>query len=71
MISDVEAHEGAVWALAARLDGQGIVSGAADKRVKFWDFTVRSPFSPFHSNLGDAVVFLLTNSVCVLSGRII
>lgn len=34
----MEAHEGAVWSMALRPDKRGIVSGSADKSVKFWDF---------------------------------
>lgn len=40
MTLDVEAHEGAVWSIAVRPDGRGLMSGGADKIVKFWDFTV-------------------------------
>eukprot|EP01041_Mallomonas_annulata_P006461 gene6461-13054_t len=40
MVLEVEAHEGAVWSLAVRPDGRGMMSGGADKMVKFWDFTV-------------------------------
>jgi U3 small nucleolar RNA-associated protein 12 len=34
------AHEGAVWSIAVRPDGRGLVTGGADKCVKFWDFDV-------------------------------
>lgn len=35
------AHAGAVWAIQLRPNGQGFVSGSADKSVKFWDFVVK------------------------------
>ena len=37
---DIDAHKGALWALAVRADGKGLMTGAADKYVRFWDFTV-------------------------------
>ena len=40
LVLDLAAHEGAVWSLAVRPDGKGVMSGGADKVVKFWDFTV-------------------------------
>lgn len=33
---DADAHEGAVWSVAALPDNSGFVSGSADKTVKFW-----------------------------------
>jgi WD40 repeat protein len=38
LISEVQAHSGAVWSLQVRPDKKGLVSGSADKDVKFWDF---------------------------------
>ena len=42
MLDDVEAHAGAIWSLDCRPDGRGIVTGSADKTVKFWDFELVS-----------------------------
>lgn len=36
-----EAHKGPVWSVDVRPDGRGLVSGSADKDVKFWDFEMR------------------------------
>lgn len=47
-----DAHEGAVWSLCVRPDGNGVMTGSADKEVKFWDFSVRSFCSVAHF-LGD------------------
>lgn len=33
-----EAHAGAVWSLSIAPDGKTVVSGSADKEVKFWEF---------------------------------
>ncbi|CAM9454408.1 unnamed protein product [Scytosiphon promiscuus] len=40
MIQDYAAHEKAVWSIDLRPDGKGLVSGSADRQVKFWDFEV-------------------------------
>jgi U3 small nucleolar RNA-associated protein 12 len=41
LIETFAAHTGAVWSLDIRPDGKGLVSGSADKDVKFWEFEVR------------------------------
>ncbi|BEJ00040.1 hypothetical protein CcaverHIS631_0410820 [Cutaneotrichosporon cavernicola] len=41
LLQRYEAHKGPVWALHVRPDGRGLVSGSADKDVKFWDFEMR------------------------------
>ena len=41
ILEEIEAHQGAVWSVATRPDGSGIVSGSADHTVKFWDFDIR------------------------------
>ncbi|KAI9595716.1 WD40-repeat-containing domain protein [Syncephalis fuscata] len=38
LLESIDAHQGAVWSIAMRPDKKGIVSGSADKTVKFWDF---------------------------------
>ena len=40
LVERVQAHEGAVWSLAVRPDGKGVVTGSADKRVRVWRFDV-------------------------------
>ena len=35
----VKAHAGSVWSLALLPDGSGVVSGGADKSIKFWNFS--------------------------------
>ena len=42
MTADLEAHEGSVWSLHVHPDGKGLVSGGADKFIKFWEFGVSS-----------------------------
>ncbi|KAF2070391.1 hypothetical protein CYY_008290 [Polysphondylium violaceum] len=37
-IATIRAHEGSVWAMSLSPDQRGIVTGGADKQVKFWDF---------------------------------
>ncbi|KAG8746400.1 hypothetical protein FRC10_005111 [Ceratobasidium sp. 414] len=38
LIQSIQAHEGAVWSLHVRGDNAAMVSGSADKDVKFWEF---------------------------------
>ncbi|QRV72846.1 small nucleolar ribonucleoprotein complex subunit Dip2 [Ceratobasidium sp. AG-Ba] len=38
LVQSVKAHEGAVWSLHVRSDNVAMVSGSADKDVKFWEF---------------------------------
>ena len=40
-LSSYKAHSGAVWGINVRPDGRGLVSGSADKDVKFWDFEMK------------------------------
>ncbi len=41
LLATYKAHQGPVWGLHVRPDGRGLVSGSADKDVKFWDFEMR------------------------------
>ncbi|XP_061917560.1 WD repeat-containing protein 3-like [Entelurus aequoreus] len=38
LLETVDAHDGALWSLCLAPDQRGIVTGGADKTVKFWDF---------------------------------
>lgn len=38
LIETVKAHTASVWSLHIRPDEQALVSGSADKDVKFWEF---------------------------------
>ncbi|KAJ7507698.1 WD-repeat-containing protein [Mycena galericulata] len=38
LIETIQAHTGTVWSLHVRHDEQALVSGSADKDVKFWEF---------------------------------
>ncbi|KAF8605289.1 WD-repeat-containing protein [Ceratobasidium sp. AG-I] len=38
LVQTTQAHEGAVWSLHVRSDNVAMVSGSADKDVKFWEF---------------------------------
>ncbi|KAF7352875.1 WD-repeat-containing protein [Mycena venus] len=39
----IQAHTGTIWSLHVRHDQQALVSGSADKDVKFWDFELKKP----------------------------
>jgi U3 small nucleolar RNA-associated protein 12 len=38
ILETVDAHTGTAWSLHMRPDFGGMVTGSADKDVKFWDF---------------------------------
>uniref|UniRef100_A0A3P8Q6V1 Small-subunit processome Utp12 domain-containing protein n=1 Tax=Astatotilapia calliptera TaxID=8154 RepID=A0A3P8Q6V1_ASTCA len=38
LLETVDAHDGAVWSICLAPDQRGIISGSADKTVKFWEF---------------------------------
>ncbi|KAM8855469.1 WD repeat-containing protein 3 [Spinachia spinachia] len=38
LLETVDAHDGSLWSLCLAPDQRGIVTGSADKKVKFWDF---------------------------------
>ncbi|XP_076850458.1 WD repeat-containing protein 3 [Brachyhypopomus gauderio] len=38
LLESVAAHQGALWSVCLSPDQRGIVTGGADKTVKFWDF---------------------------------
>lgn len=42
LLETVEAHEGAIWSLDLTSDGKTLVTGSADKKIKFWEFKVDS-----------------------------
>ena len=41
LLETFKAHSSEVWGVAVRPDGKGLVSGGADKDVKFWDFEIK------------------------------
>lgn len=41
LLETFKAHATEVWGIAVRPDGKGLVSGGADKDVKFWDFEIK------------------------------
>jgi len=48
MVEEVEAHEGPVWGISLTPDRRGVVTGSADKTVKFWEFELTSPNKGAH-----------------------
>ena len=43
VLSDIAAHDDALWSIDVRPDGKGFVTGSADKQVKFWEFDMVYP----------------------------
>lgn len=42
LIESVSAHKGAVWSIQVRPDDLALVTGSADRDVKFWEYTDKS-----------------------------
>lgn len=40
LLDKIPAHEGAIWTLQVHPDGKSVVTGSADKTVKFWNFEI-------------------------------
>jgi U3 small nucleolar RNA-associated protein 12 len=40
LLDKIPAHEGAIWTLQVHPDGKSVVTGSADKTVKFWNFQI-------------------------------
>jgi U3 small nucleolar RNA-associated protein 12 len=40
LLDKIPAHEGAIWSLQVHPDGKSVVTGSADKSVKFWNFEI-------------------------------
>ncbi|KAH3725680.1 WD repeat-containing protein 3-like [Dreissena polymorpha] len=38
LLEDIAAHSGSVWSICMAPDKRGLISGGADKQVKFWNF---------------------------------
>ena len=38
LLETIQAHTATVWSMHVRADGQALVTGSADKDVKFWEF---------------------------------
>lgn len=41
LLEVTQAHSGEIWGISLRADGKGLVTGSADKDVKFWDFEIK------------------------------
>ncbi|SCU90138.1 LADA_0F02058g1_1 [Lachancea dasiensis] len=46
LLSSEKAHSGAIWSLDITTDGKRLVTGSADKTVRFWDFQVEQELVP-------------------------
>jgi U3 small nucleolar RNA-associated protein 12 len=39
-LDKISAHEGAIWTMQVHPDGKSLITGSADKSVKFWNFEI-------------------------------
>lgn len=51
LVGTFPAHEGSVWSMDIATDGKSLVTGGADKTVKFWDFRVVQEEVPGHEGV--------------------
>ncbi|KAJ7228764.1 hypothetical protein GGX14DRAFT_414884 [Mycena pura] len=51
LIETIQAHSGTVWSLHVRADEKALVSGSADKDVKFWEFEKKKTLEEINSPL--------------------
>lgn len=60
IMEKIEAHSGTIWCMHVRPDFGGVVTGSADKDVKFWDFEVKETenvgFYAFQSDQGPEIL---------------
>eukprot|EP00898_Chlorokybus_atmophyticus_P008490 jgi/Chlat1/8642/Chrsp87S00661 len=69
-LAKLPAHSGAVWGIAPLPDGSGLISGSADKDVKFWEYELLHDEATRVKRLGLRHVRTLTMSEDVLSVRV-
>lgn len=67
LIDTIKAHTATVWSLHVRPDEQALVSGSADKDVKFWEFEVEEKEGGVNFDLTD--MHLRTPILTALSCR--
>lgn len=58
LLETFAAHTGPLWSLHVRPDKRGLVTGSADKDVKFWDFEVREVASEVEGGAPTRVLTL-------------
>ena len=65
LIESIEAHDKAIWSLQIRPDKKGLVTGSADKNVKFWDFDIVEGKPHGEDGVGFInIVFNFSKSYC-------
>lgn len=61
LMDTIQAHTATVWSMHVRADGQALVSGSADKDVKFWEFEQKPVDS---ENVRLYLIFVLPVLIC-------
>lgn len=56
LIDAIKAHTASVWSLHVRPDEQALVSGSADKDVKFWEFEAKDGSDSVSARLAIGVL---------------
>ena len=67
LLETIQAHTATLWSMHVRADGQALVTGSADKDVKFWEFNREdndTPYSPIYiRNLTHVKTLKMTDDV--------
>lgn len=69
LMETLDAHDGAVWSIALSPDQRGVVTGGADKCVKFWEFELVKDESSIQKRLSMKHVRVLQLDEDVLCVR--
>lgn len=74
LVETIKAHTATLWSIQIRPDQQALVTGGADKDVKFWNIEWRQPDGgsvsiPFYNDIFFTMYGLLGQENCVLGPR--
>lgn len=66
-----DAHDAAIWSLDISSDGKRLVTGSADKTVKFWDFQLKKSIIPGTEDKFDTKLTLYHDTTLELNDDIL
>lgn len=61
LLQTVKAHDDTIWSIHVRPDNMALVSGSADKDIKFWEFEYKDIVSPEEGVTSVCYFMLQTN----------
>jgi WD40 repeat protein len=69
LVETIKAHTATLWSIHIRPDQQALVTGSADKDVKFWNFEWKQPDGGSVSTLFYNVLLLTMHGPRIRTGR--